>query len=44
MAFVQKTEFELIVSGLGYPEGPVAYFEFIEAWRQSGQFEGLEFR
>ena len=23
MAFVQKTEFELIASGLGYPEGPV---------------------
>ena len=23
MAFVQKTDFELIASGLGYPEGPV---------------------
>ncbi|MGB7452334.1 MAG: SMP-30/gluconolactonase/LRE family protein [Lysobacterales bacterium] len=23
MAFVQKTEFELIASGLGYPEGPI---------------------
>ena len=23
MAFVQKTPFELVASGLGYPEGPV---------------------
>lgn len=29
---------------LGYPEGPVAYFEFIKGWRESGEFEGLEFR
>jgi cation diffusion facilitator CzcD-associated flavoprotein CzcO len=28
----------------GYPGGPVAYFEFIDGWRQSGEFEGLEFR
>jgi cation diffusion facilitator CzcD-associated flavoprotein CzcO len=28
----------------GYPEGPVAYFEFIDGWRTSGGFEGLEFR
>jgi len=27
----------------GYPEGPVAYFEYIDKWRTSGQFEGLEF-
>jgi len=28
----------------GYPEGPVAYFAYIDAWRRSGKFEGLEFR
>ena len=28
----------------GYPEGPVAYFEYIDGWRTSGDFEGLEFR
>ena len=28
----------------GYPEGPVAYFDYIERWRTSGAFEGLEFR
>ena len=28
----------------GHPGGPVAYFEYIEGWRNSGEFEGLEFR
>jgi cation diffusion facilitator CzcD-associated flavoprotein CzcO len=28
----------------GYPLGPVAFFEFIDRWRNSGEFEGLEFR
>jgi len=28
----------------GYPLGPVAYFDHIERWRNSGEFEGLEFR
>jgi cation diffusion facilitator CzcD-associated flavoprotein CzcO len=28
----------------GYPLGPVAFFQFIDAWRRSGAFEGLEFR
>jgi hypothetical protein len=28
----------------GDPAGPVAYFEFIDRWRTSGEFEGLEFR
>ncbi len=28
----------------GYPPGAVAFFEFIEDWRNSGSFEGLEFR
>ncbi|MGB3737701.1 MAG: NAD(P)/FAD-dependent oxidoreductase [Ilumatobacter sp.] len=29
---------------LGYPEGPVAYFEHIERWRTSGEFAGIDFR
>ncbi len=28
----------------GYPDGPLAYFDYIEQWRESGRFEGLEFR
>lgn len=28
----------------GYPHGPVAYFEYIDRWRSSGDFEGLVFR
>ena len=28
----------------GYPLGPVAYFEYIDEWRNSGEFDGLEFR
>ena len=28
----------------GHPGGPVAYFEYIEKWRTSGDFAGLEFR
>jgi len=32
------------LNGSGYPEGPVAFFEFIDRWRSSGGFEGLEFR
>ena len=27
----------------GYPHGPAAYFAYIDAWRNSGEFEGLEF-
>ena len=30
-------------NGLGYPQGPVAYFEYIAGWRDSGAFEGLTF-
>jgi cyclohexanone monooxygenase len=30
--------------GLGYPYGPNAYFAYIEGWRASGEFTGLEFR
>jgi cation diffusion facilitator CzcD-associated flavoprotein CzcO len=34
---------ELLNAGR-YPEGPVAYFNYIDSWRNSGEFEGLEFR
>ena len=33
-----------IFTGLGYPYGPNAYFAYIDNWRKSGTFEGLEFR
>ena len=29
---------------VGYPAGALAYFKYIDEWRNSGQFEGLEFR
>ena len=29
---------------VGYPAGAYAYFKYIDTWRSSGQFEGLEFR
>jgi cation diffusion facilitator CzcD-associated flavoprotein CzcO len=28
----------------GYPQGPVAYFQYIDRWRRSGEFRGVEFR
>ena len=28
----------------GYPQSPVAFFQFIDAWRKSGRFDGLAFR
>jgi cation diffusion facilitator CzcD-associated flavoprotein CzcO len=27
----------------GYPEGPVAYFDYIERWRSTGEFTGVSF-
>ena len=33
-----------LLNGSGHPGGPVAYFEHIEQWRDSGEFAGLEFR
>jgi cyclohexanone monooxygenase len=33
-----------LLNSAGFPEGPVAYFEYIRAWRDSGDFEGLQFR
>jgi cation diffusion facilitator CzcD-associated flavoprotein CzcO len=29
---------------VGHPSGAMAYFKYIDEWRQSGQFEGLQFR
>ena len=29
---------------VGYPKGPLAYFRYIDQWRKSGAFTGLEFR
>ena len=29
---------------VGHPAGALAYFKYIDAWRESGQFEGLAFR
>ena len=30
-------------NSIGYPEGPIAYFEYIDQWRESGEYAGLEF-
>ena len=32
-----------MLNGSGYPEGAVAYFKYIDGWRNSGNFAGLEF-
>jgi len=37
-------EGEGVLLGLGYPDGPLAYFDYIADWRESGEFKGLEFR
>ncbi len=29
---------------VGYPQGAMAYFSYLNEWRSSGNFEGLEFR
>jgi cyclohexanone monooxygenase len=29
---------------LGYPTGAVSYFRYLDDWRMTGEFEGLEFR
>ena len=31
-------------SFVGYPAGAMAYFQYLDAWRNKGDFEGLEFR
>jgi cyclohexanone monooxygenase len=35
---------EIARYNVGYPQGPAAYFRYLDAWRRSGKFEGLEFR
>ena len=32
------------LAGVGYPDGAWAYFQYIKGWRESGDFDGLEFR
>jgi len=32
------------LNGSGYPEGPVAYWEYLDRWRTDGAFHGLELR
>ncbi|MEZ5340956.1 MAG: hypothetical protein R2706_05775 [Acidimicrobiales bacterium] len=32
-----------LLNRVGYPDGPVAYFAYIDAWRTSGEFAGLTF-
>ena len=29
---------------VGYPHGAMAFFSYLDTWRSSGEFEGLEFR
>ncbi|GAB3008050.1 NAD(P)-binding domain-containing protein [Amycolatopsis acidiphila] len=29
---------------VGYPHGPSAYFRYLDEWRESGEYAGLEFR
>lgn len=31
------------LNGARYPDGPPAYFAYLDRWRSSGAFEGLEF-
>ena len=35
---------ERFIAAGGYPGGPVAYFDYIDGWRRSGDFKGLELR
>jgi len=39
-----SSKISLVVDDLvGYPNGPLAYYEFMEKWRSNGKFEGLSF-
>ena len=31
-------------SFVGYPAGAVAFFSYIDEWRNTGSFDGVEFR
>ena len=33
-----------LIAAVGYPDGPVAFFAFMEKWRTDGQLEGLDLR
>ena len=33
-----------LLGGGRYPDGPMAFFAYIDRWRTSGEFDGLEFR
>ena len=33
-----------VLNSMAFPEGPVGYFHYIDEWRSSGDFDGLEFR
>jgi cyclohexanone monooxygenase len=35
---------EGVTRAVSYPQGPVAYFKYLNEWRDSGDFEGVEFR
>ena len=35
---------EGVTRAVSYPYGPVAYFNYLNEWRNSGSFEGVEFR
>jgi cation diffusion facilitator CzcD-associated flavoprotein CzcO len=32
------------LNGSGYPDGPIAFWNYMDTWRNSGEFVGLEFR
>ena len=31
------------LNGSGYPDGPIAYWQYLDRWRTSGDFAGLAF-
>lgn len=33
-----------VTQAVSYPQGPVAFFNYLKEWRESGEFEGVEFR
>ena len=35
---------EGLIDAAGYPDGAVAFFALADAWRSSGDFDGLEMR
>jgi cation diffusion facilitator CzcD-associated flavoprotein CzcO len=40
----QSTGRRGVLNSMGYPEAAVAYFEYIDAWRNTGDFDGVDFR